>query len=143
MKIIFSFFIILLMLACTNNSNAGSQLLVGQSTEQQHTDNTPLSIEEKQNTTKLTFADVAGTYDNFENGEIFSRLVLNNDGTAEWVILGSLTYTEYTYTISYNTITFCFVDDHLAGDCFDYLYDANKHAISDGDGTVYYLQNYE
>ena len=55
----------------------------------------------EEETQELTFANMAGIYDD-EKQE--SRFCLNEDGTATWGMIGSLNYTEYTYTINGNTI---------------------------------------
>ena len=54
----------------------------------------------EEETRELTFANVAGIYDD-EKQE--SRFCLNEDGTATWGMIGSLNYTEYTYTINGNS----------------------------------------
>ncbi len=82
----------------------------------------------------LTFADVAGIYDDAEQE---SRVCLGDDGTATWNMIGSLHFTEFTYVIRDNGI---YLDDAEATGTPDYTYDPEKKTLTDGDGTVYFLQ---
>ena len=83
----------------------------------------------------LTFANMAGIYDD-EKQE--SRFCLNEDGTATWVMIGSLNYTEYTYTINGNTICLKPKDVESEDDCYDY--DENTRTLKNEQGAVYYRQ---
>ena len=83
----------------------------------------------------LTFADVAGIYDD-ENQE--SRFCLNEDGTATWGMIGSLHYTEYSYTIDGNTICLRPVDVESEDDCYDY--DEDTRTLKNEQGAVYYRE---
>jgi hypothetical protein len=84
---------------------------------------------------ELTFANMAGIYDD-EKQE--SRFCLNEDGTATWVMIGSLNYTEYTYTINGNTICLKPKGVESEDDCYDY--DENTRTLKNEQGAVYYRQ---
>ena len=84
---------------------------------------------------ELTFANMAGIYDD-EKQE--SRFCLNEDGTATWVMIGSLNYTEYTYTINGNTISLKPKGVESEDDCYDY--DENTRTLKNEQGAVYYRQ---
>jgi hypothetical protein len=84
---------------------------------------------------ELTFANMAGIYDD-EKQE--SRFCLNEDGTATWGMVGSLNYTEYTYTINGNTICLKPKGVESEEDCYDY--DENTRTLKNEQGTVYYRQ---
>ena len=83
----------------------------------------------------LTFANMAGIYDDEEQE---SRFCLNEDGTATWVMIGSLNYTEYTYTINGNTICLKPTDVDSEDDCYEY--DPNTRTLKNEQGAVYYRQ---
>jgi len=85
--------------------------------------------------TGLTFANMAGIYDD-ENQE--SRFCLNEDGTATWGMIGSLHFTEYTYTINGNTICLKAKDVESEDDCYEY--DEDTRTLKNEQGTVYYRQ---
>ena len=84
---------------------------------------------------KLTFANMAGIYDD-EKQE--SRFCLNEDGTATWGMIGSLNYTEYTYTINGNTICLKPKGVETEDDCYDY--DEDTRTLKNEQGAVYYRQ---
>ncbi len=81
--------------------------------------------------TSLTFKDVAGIYDNDDDGD---RISLLDDGTATWVMVGSLNYTEYVYTIQGNDI---YLKESANDKGSRHVYDAQKHTLTDSDGKVY------
>ena len=83
----------------------------------------------------LTFANMAGIYDDEEQE---SRFCLNEDGTATWGMIGSLNYTEYTYTINGNTICLKPKGVDSEEDCYDY--DENTRTLKNEQGEVYYRQ---
>ena len=89
----------------------------------------------EEETKELTFANMAGIYDD-EKQE--SRFCLNEDGTATWGMIGSLNYTEYTYTINGNTICLKPKGVELEDDCYDY--DENTRTLKNEQGAVYYRQ---
>ena len=84
---------------------------------------------------ELTFANMAGIYDD-ENQK--SRFCLNEDGTATWGMIGSLNYTEYTYTINGNTICLKPKGVESEDDCYDY--DEDTRTLKNEQGAVYYRQ---
>ena len=88
----------------------------------------------------LTFENMAGVYESLDddfNSE--SRLVLNADGTATWNMIGSLTVSNYTYTINGNTICLTLVDlDDDEEDCYEYSED--ERALKNANGEVFYRQ---
>ena len=84
--------------------------------------------------TTLTFADLAGIYDDEEQE---SRVCLFDDGSATWNMIGSLNYAEYTYVIRGTGIYF---DNPEATGTPDYTYDPDKKTLTESDGTVYTLQ---
>ena len=89
----------------------------------------------EEETHELTFANMAGIYDD-EKQE--SRFCLNEDGTATWVMIGSLNYTEYTYTINGHTICLKPKGVESEDDCYDY--DEDTRTLKNEQGTVYYRQ---
>ena len=84
--------------------------------------------------TTLTYADLAGIYDDEEQE---SRVCLFDDGSATWNMIGSLNYAEYTYVIRGNGLYF---DNEEATGTPDYTYDPDKKTLTESDGTVYTLQ---
>jgi hypothetical protein len=84
---------------------------------------------------KLTFVNMAGIYDD-ENQE--SRFCLHEDGTATWGMIGSLNYTEYTYTINGNTICLKPKGVESEDDCYDY--DEDTRTLKNEQGAVYYRE---
>ena len=84
---------------------------------------------------ELTFANMAGIYDD-EKHE--SRFCLNEDGTATWCMIGSLNYTEYTYTINGKTICLKPKGVESEDDCYDY--DEDTRTLKNEQGAVYYRQ---
>ena len=84
---------------------------------------------------ELTFANMAGIYDD-EKQE--SRFCLNEDGTATWGMIGSLNYTEYTYTINGHTICLKPKGVESEDDCYDY--DEDTRTLKNEQGAVYYRQ---
>ena len=89
----------------------------------------------EEETKELTFANMAGIYDD-EKQE--SRFCLNEDGTATWGMIGSLNYTEYTYTINGNTICLKPKGVESEEDCYDY--DEDTRTLKNEQGAVYYRQ---
>ena len=89
----------------------------------------------EEETKELTFANMAGIYDD-EKQE--SRFCLNEDGTATWGMIGSLNYTEYTYTINGNTICLKPKGVESEDDCYDY--DEDTRTLKNEQGVVYYRQ---
>ena len=84
---------------------------------------------------EMTFANMAGIYDD-EKQE--SRFCLNEDGTATWGMIGSLNYTEYTYTINGHTICLKPKGVESEDDCYDY--DEGTRTLKNEQGAVYYRQ---
>lgn len=84
---------------------------------------------------ELTFANMAGIYDD-EKQE--SRFCLHEDGTATWGMIGSLHYTEYTYTISGHTICLKPKGVESEDDCYEY--DEDTRTLKNEQGTVCYRQ---
>ena len=84
---------------------------------------------------EMTFANMAGIYDD-EKQE--SRFCLNEDGTATWGMIGSLNYTEYTYTINGHTICLKPKGVESEDDCYDY--DEDTRTLKNEQGAVYYRQ---
>lgn len=90
-------------------------------------------------TDELTFENMAGIYDSLdEEMNSVSRFALNKDGTATWGMVGSLHYTEYTYTISGNTICLTPKDIDSEDDCYEY--DPDTRTLKNEQGAVYYRQ---
>ena len=89
----------------------------------------------EEETHELTFANMAGIYDD-EKQE--SRFCLHEDGTATWGMIGSLNYTEYTYTINGHTICLKPKGVDSEDDCYDY--DEDTRTLKNEQGTVYYRQ---
>jgi len=89
----------------------------------------------EEETQELTFANMAGIYDD-EKQE--SRFCLNEDGTATWGMIGSLNYTEYTYTINGHTICLKPKGVDSEDDCYDY--DEDTRTLKNEQGAVYYRQ---
>ena len=90
-------------------------------------------------TSALTYANMEGIYDSLDedmNSE--SRFVLNADGTASWGMIGSLHFTEYTYTISGHTICLKPKDVDTEEDCYEY--DEDTRSLKNEQGAVYYRQ---
>ena len=91
---------------------------------------------------ELTFANMAGIYDSFnEEGGNESRICLLEDGTATWSMIGSLHFTEYTYTISGNTICLKVKDVESEDECYDY--DPNTRMLTNEQGAAYQRQEVE
>ena len=84
---------------------------------------------------ELTFANMAGIYDDEKQESCF---YLNEDGTATWCMIGSLNYTEYTYTINGNTICLKPKGVESEDDCYDY--DEGTRTLKNEQGTIYYRQ---
>lgn len=84
----------------------------------------------------LTYIEVAGMYDTADSE---SRVCLNEDGTGTWNMIGSLHWTDFTYIIRGNGI---YLDIKEVGPDSKpaYIYDAQKKALDDGQGTLYYRQ---
>ena len=88
---------------------------------------------------ELTFANMDGVYDSLDedmNSE--SRICLHADGTATWGMIGSLHYTEYTYTIKGHTICMKPKDVDSEEDCYEY--DEDTRTLKNEQGAVYYRQ---
>ena len=109
-----------------------TEAAIGDSTATSAQEETTDVIEE------LTFANMAGIYDD-EKQE--SRFCLNEDGTATWGMIGSLNYTEYTYTIDGNTICLRPKGVETEDDCYDY--DKDTRTLRNEQGGVYYRQAVE
>ena len=86
----------------------------------------------------LTFADVAGIYDDADQE---SRIGLCEDGTATWNMIGSLHYTQYTYTINGHTICLKLKDVDAEEDCYEY--DEDTRTLKNEQGEVYYRETVE
>lgn len=87
----------------------------------------------------MTFEEAAGVYESLDadmNSE--ARIVLMADGTATWVMIGSLNYSNYTYTIHGNTICMKLKGYETEEECYDY--DANTRSLRNEQGAVYYRQ---
>ena len=90
-----------------------------------------------QSSTPLTYKSVAGIYDSYdEDGGNQERISLNADGTATWNMVGSLHFTEFTYTIKGNTIRVKEVD----GSTTNYTYDPKARTLKSPNGTIYHWQ---
>ena len=88
---------------------------------------------------ELTFADMAGIYDSYnEHGNSESRIRLKDDGTATWNMIGSLSLSEYTYTISGNTICMKAKGVDSEEECYDY--DEDTRTLQNEQGAVYHRQ---
>ena len=86
---------------------------------------------------QLTFKDVAGIYDCMDkDGFTEYRIGLNEDGTATWNVLGSLHYTEFTYTITKEGGIVMHADGVDSEEEY-YDYDPVKHTLSNEQGTIY------
>ena len=95
--------------------------------------------ESQEGTSELTYANMEGIYDSLdENMNSESRFCLNADGTATWGMIGSLHYTEYTYTIKGNTICLKPKDVDSEEDCYEY--DEDTRTLKNEQGAVYYRQ---
>ena len=95
--------------------------------------------ESQEETSELTYANMDGIYDSLdENMNSESRICLNADGTATWNMVGSLHYTEYTYTIRGNTICMKPKDWESEEDCYEY--DEDTRTLKNEQGAVYYRQ---
>ena len=93
----------------------------------------------KQEVRDMTFEEAAGTYESLdENMNSEARIVLMADGTATWVMIGSLNYTSSTYTIHGNTIFMKMKDYETEEECYDY--DADTRTLKNEQGAVYYRQ---
>ena len=118
---------LIMLMAC------GGKKAQTESSEAANNDSTAILAQEE--TKELTFANMAGIY-NDEKQE--SRFCLNEDGTATWGMIGSLNYTEYTYTINGNTICLKPKGVESENDCYDY--DENTRTLKNEQGAVYYRQ---
>ena len=118
---------LIMLMAC------GGKKAQTESSEAANNDSTAILAQEE--TKELTFANMAGIY-NDEKQE--SRFCLNEDGTATWGMIGSLNYTEYTYTINGNTICLKPKGVESEDDCYDY--DENTRTLKNEQGAVYYRQ---
>lgn len=95
--------------------------------------------ETQEDVLELTYENMDGIYDSMDedmNG--VSRIGLNKDGTATWCMIGSLNYTEYTYTIEGNTICMKVKGVDSEEDCYEY--DADTRTLKNEQGSVYYRQ---
>lgn len=87
----------------------------------------------------LTYENMEGIYDSLDDQmNSVSRIALNSDGTATWSMVGSLNYTEYTYTINGSTICMKAKDVDSEEDCYEY--DENTRTLKNEQGEVYYRQ---
>ena len=121
----------LLMASCNGNGKTSTK-------ETPETETTTESSMEQKPEVELAFEDVAGAYYTYDDeGNEESVFYLGTDGTASWNMIGSLTISEYNYTLSGNKII-------LTADYFDegetaiYLYNAEDGTITNEQGTVYY-----
>ena len=96
--------------------------------------NIQLIKSEEAETQALSFANMAGIYD--DEGQ--ERICLYEEGRATWGMIGSLNYTEYTYTINGHTICLKSIDDESEDDCYDY--DEDTRTLKNKQGDVYYRQ---
>ena len=126
-KTILIFSALMMLMAC------GGKKAQTESTDTAVIDSTVILAQEE--IQELTFANMAGIYDD-EKQE--SRFCLNEDGTATWGMIGSLNYTEYTYTINGNTICLKPKGVDSEEDCYDY--DENTRTLKNEQGAVYYRQ---
>ena len=95
--------------------------------------------ESQDGVSELTYANMDGIYDSLdENMNSESRICLNADGTATWGMIGSLHYTEYTYTIKGHTICMKPKDVDSEEDCYEY--DEDTRTLKNEQGAVYYRQ---
>ena len=97
--------------------------------------NIQLIKSEEAETQSLSFANMAGIYD--DEGQV-ERICLYEEGRATWGMIGSLNYTEYTYTINGHTICLKSIDDESEDDCYDY--DEDTRTLKNKQGDVYYRQ---
>lgn len=97
--------------------------------------NIQLIKSEEAETQALSFANMAGIYD--DEGQV-ERICLYEEGRATWGMIGSLNYTEYTYTINGHTICLKSIDDESEDDCYDY--DEDTRTLKNKQGDVYYRQ---
>lgn len=101
------------------------------------------TVKENVEPVNLTYDEVANTYYTFdEEGNEESVFYLGSDGTASWNMLGSLTISEYNYTISGNKIilTADFFDE---GETAVYICDPEKGTLTSEDGTEVYRLFFE
>ena len=126
-KTILIFSALMMLIAC------GGKKAQTESTDTAVIDSTVILAQEEIQV--LTFANMAGIYDDEEQE---SRFCLNEDGTATWGMIGSLNYTEYTYTINGNTICLKPKGVESEDDCYDY--DENTRTLKNEQGEVYYRQ---
>ena len=118
---------LMMLIAC------GGKKAQTESTDTAVIDSTVILVQEE--IQELTFANMAGIYDDEEQE---SRFCLNEDGTATWGMIGSLNYTEYTYTINGNTICLKPKGVESEDDCYDY--DENTRTLKNEQGEVYFRQ---
>ena len=98
--------------------------------------------EQQEDVPELTFANMAGIYDSFnEEGGNESRICLLEDGTATWCMIGSLNFTEYTYTISGSTICLKVKGVESEDECYDY--DPDTRMLTNEQGAAYHRQDVE
>ena len=121
----------LLMASCNGNGKTSTK-------ETPENEATTEIIEEQEPEVNLTYEDVAGAYYTYDDeGYEESVFYLGTDGTASWNMIGSLTISEYNYTLSGNKII-------LTADYFDegetaiYIYNAEEGTVTNEQGTVYY-----
>ncbi len=95
--------------------------------------------EPQEGASELTYANMEGTYDSLdEDMNSVSRFCLNADGTATWNMIGSLSLTEYTYTIKGHTI--CLKPKDVDSEEDWYEYDEDTRTLKNEQGAVYYRQ---
>lgn len=141
-KILFVLTSLLVMAACNNSASKqdAEQPSEEQPTQEQLAEEQQSEEQAAQEQPTLTFADVAGIYDSYdEDGGNEYRICLLEDGTATWSVIGSLHYTEYTYTIKGNTVCMDVNDVDSEDECYDY--DPEKKTLSNEQGAIYYLQD--
>lgn len=128
------------MTSCNNPKNQSDAAAVDS------VDVQPMVVEEEivldepqEEASGLTFADMAGIYDSYnELGNSESRIRLKDDGTATWNMIGSLSLSEYTYTISGNTICMKAKGVDSEEECYDY--DEDTQTLQNEQGAVYHRQ---
>lgn len=100
---------------------------------------TPRQEKAKTEVRDMTFEEAAGVYESLDdNMNAVARIVLMADGTATWVMIGSLNYSNYTYTIHGNTICMKIKDIETEEECYDY--DEDTRTLKNEQGAVYYRQ---
>ena len=136
---------LLMMGSCNGNGNQAAdtpEVTEDSAATEQVADTSSSSVTEQQEVTTLTPADVAGIYEGYDEvGGYDSRIVLYDNGTATWNMVGSTNSVEYTYTIKGGTICLLMDDAEAEEDCYDY--DPVKKTLSNEQGETYQYQDGE